>query len=77
MNSFYLGAKHASAVQPPGHLDVIYMEAALSDGRLQAIFELGVPATGPQLASPSNVLYAAGPLSPSGGLEEHDYVSHI
>ena len=75
MDSYFLGGFEPAAVLPPGQLDVLSMDAAFSNGRLQAVFELSLAQDAAQLTSPANALFSAGPLGPTGGLQFHTYVS--
>ena len=73
VNDYYLASQMASGVKPPSHLAVASKSAALSNSRLQAVFELSLPYTASTLNS-VGVIYAAGPVDSTGALQQHTYV---
>ena len=73
MNDYYLASQMASGVKPPSHLAVTSKAAALTNNRLQAVFEVSLPYTTSTLNA-VGVIYAAGPLDSTGALQQHTYV---
>ena len=73
VDAYYLASQMTSGVQPPSHLAVSSMAAALSSSRLQAVFQLSLPYS-TSLLSSVGVIYAAGPVDSTGALEQHTYV---
>ena len=72
MDNYYLGSYQAAQVKPPGKLSVVRASAALSGGRLQALFQLRLPQRSQELqGGPTAVLYAVGPLDAAGNLQQH------
>lgn len=74
MDDYYLSSEAASGVKPQSQLSVISQSAALSSGRLQAIFEVSLSFAGSALKS-VGLIYAAGPVDSTGALEQHTYVT--
>ena len=72
VNNYYLGGYAPSQVTPPGKLSVVRLSAALSGGRLQAMFQLRLPQNPQDMqGGPTPVLYAVGLLDASGSLLPH------
>ena len=74
VDDYYLAAQNTQGVQPPSRLTVTAKSAALSNGRLQAVFDVSIPFTQSTLGS-VGVIYAAGPVDSTGALQQHTYVS--
>ena len=71
---YYLASEDASGVNSPSRLAVVSMAAGVNAGRLQGVFEFSLNVAQSALGS-VGAIYAAGPVSSSGALQEHIYVS--
>ena len=70
MDDYYLSAEAASGVNTPSQMAVSFKSASLVNGRFIGVFEVQLTSSQAPLSN-AGVIFAAGPVSSSGDLQEH------
>ena len=72
ISDVYLGGFNVAAIKHPSHLSIVSMNATLSAGRLQALFQIRLNGSAKALANAATpYIYAVGMLDSSGVIEQH------
>lgn len=72
ISDVYLGGFNVAAIKPPSYLSIVSMNATLSAGRLQALFQIRLNGSANALANAATpYIYAVGMLDSSGVIEQH------